>query len=187
MSSIGNLASTLLHAVLPINLFPNNTTASTTATSASTPLQQADSGQLSSFAQLASTLQQLQQSNPAEYSQVTQKIAANLQSAAQTAQASGNTTAAAQLNQLATDFSNASSTGQLPNLQDLAQAVGGHHGHHHHGSGSSDSSGTTSTSSSAVGQLLSSLQSGASQNTSLNAATIIQNTLTSAGITTSAV
>ena len=104
MSSIGNLASTLLHAVLPINLFPNNTTASTTAANALTSVQQPDSGQLSSFAQLANTLQQLQQSNPAEYTQVTQKIAANLQSAAQTAQASGNTTSAAQLNQLSTDF-----------------------------------------------------------------------------------
>jgi len=185
MSSIGNLASTLLHAVLPINLFPNNTTASTTAATALTSVQQADSGQLSSFAQLASTLQQLQQSNPAEYTQVTQKIAANLQSAAQTAQASGNTTAAAQLNQLATDFSNASASGQLPNLQDLAQAVGGHHGHHHHGSGSSDSSATTSSGSSPVSQLLASLQSGATQNSSLNAATIIQNTLSGAGVVTS--
>jgi aromatic ring hydroxylase len=174
MSSIGNLASTLLHAVLPINLFPNNTTASTTGASALTSAQQPDSGQLSSFAQLANTLQQLQQSNPTEYTQVTQKIAANLQSAAQTAQASGNTTAAAQLNQLATDFSNASATGQLPNLQDLAQAVGGHHGHHHAaGSGS------------AVSQLLSSLESASSQNGSVNAATVIQNTLTSSGITTS--
>jgi hypothetical protein len=186
MSSIGNLASNLLSAVLPVNLFPNNTTASTTAATSltSTSVQQPDSGQLSSFAQLASTLQQLQQSNPAEYTQVTQKIAANLQSAAQTAQASGNTTAATQLNQLATDFSNASATGQLPNLQDLAQAVGGHHGHHHHGSGSSDSSTSTSDSSSAVSQLLASLQPGSTQNSSLNAAAIIQNTLTTAGVST---
>jgi hypothetical protein len=173
MSSIGSLASTVLHAVLPINLFPNNTTASTTAASALTSVQQPDSGQLSSFAQLAGTLQQLQQSNPAEYTQVTQKIAANLQSAAQTAQASGNTTAATQLNQLATDFSNASATGQLPNLQDLAHAVG-HHGHRN-----------AANNSSAVSQLLTSLQSGNSQNSSLSAASIIQSTLTSAGITTS--
>ena len=173
MSSIGNLASTLLHAVLPINLFPNNTTASTTAANALTSVQQPDSGQLSSFAQLAGTLQQLQQSNPAEDTQVTQKIAANLRSAAQTAQASGNTTSAAQLNQLSTDFSNASATGQLPNLQGLAQAVG-HHGHRSAASGGS-----------AVSQLLTSLQSGSSQNSSVNGAAIIQNTLTSSGITTS--
>jgi Fic family protein len=173
MSSIGNLAGTLLHAVLPINLFPNNTTASTTAASALTSVQQPDSGQLSSFAQLAGTLQQLQQSNPAEYTQVTQKIAANLQSAAQTAQASGNTTAATQLNQLSSDFSNASATGQLPNLQDLAQAVG-HHGHRN-----------ATSSGSAVSQLLTSLQSGTSQNSSTNAASIIQSTLSSAGVTAS--
>ena len=174
MSSIGNLASTVLHAVLPINLFPNNNTSNTTAASTSSSVQQPDSGQLSSFAQVANTLQELQQSNPAQYTQVTQKIAANLQSAAQTAQASGNTAGAAQLNQLANDFSNASATGQLPNLQDLARAVG-HHGHHHAaGSGSS-----------AVNQLLTSLESGSSQNTSTNAASIIQSTLTSSGINTS--
>ena len=174
MSSIGNLASTLLHAVLPVNLFPNNTTASTTATSTLTSVQPPDTGQLSSFAQLAGTLQQLQQSNPAEYTQVTQKIAANLQSAAQTAQASGNTTAASQLNQLSSDFSNASATGQLPNLQDLAHAVGGHHGHR-----------SAASAGSAVDQLLTSLESGSSQNSSVNAASIIQSTLTSAGVTTS--
>src|ERR1019366_2800930 len=44
----------------------------------------------------------------------------------------GNTTAATQLNQLATDFTSASKSGQLPSVQDLAQAVGGHHHHHHH-------------------------------------------------------
>ncbi len=78
------------------------------------------------------TLQQLQQSNPTNYQQVTQQIATNLQAAAQTAQSEGNTTAANQLNQLATDFTNASTSGQLPNIQDLAQAMGGHHHHHHH-------------------------------------------------------
>jgi hypothetical protein len=99
-----------------------------------------DNGQLSPFAQILSTLQQLEQSNPAQYQQVTQQIGANLQSAAQTAQASGNTTAANQLNQLATDFTNASKSGQLPNIQDLSQAVGGHHHHHHGGHGHSVSS-----------------------------------------------
>jgi hypothetical protein len=87
--------------------------------------QGSDSGQLSPFAQLVSTLQQVQQQNPAEYQQLTQQIAANLQSAAQTAQTDGNSSQANQLGQLATDFSKASGSGQLPNLQDLAQAVGG--------------------------------------------------------------
>ena len=184
MSSIGNLLTGLLHSVLPVNLLPNNTTAGNLTTSTtSTLIQQPDIGQLSGFAQLAATLQQLQQSNPAQYKQVTQQIAANLQSAAQTAQASGNTAAAAQLNQLATDFTNASNSGQLPNLQDLANAVGGGH-HHHHGGGDA----TSSSSNSPLTQFLASLQAGTTQSsttqgTSLNAATIIQNTLTSAGIT----
>ena len=121
--------------------------------------QNADSSQLSPFAQLMSTLQQLQQSNPAQYQQVTQQISTNLQSAAQTATSNGNTAAATQLNQLSTDFANASQSGQLPNIQDLAQAVGGggHHHHHHHaasapaGSDSSSSAwGTSSTEASAT-------------------------------------
>lgn len=183
MSSIGNLASSLLHAVLPVNLFPNNTTAGKlTGTAASSLIQQPDSGQLSPFAQLAGTLQQLLQTNPAQYKAVTQQIATNLQSAAQTATASSNTTAASQLTQLATDFSNASSSGQLPNLQDLASAIGGgHHGHHNGGS----LSGSTSSSGSALSSFLATLQGNGAQNISaLNPATIIQSTLTSAGITT---
>jgi aromatic ring hydroxylase len=188
MSSIASLAGGLLQSILPTSLLTNNTTASSLASAtSSSATQQPDSGQLSPFAQLAGTLQQLLQSNPAEYKQVTQQIATNLQTAAQTATASGNTTAAAQLTQLATDFSNASSSGQLPNLQDLAHAVGGGHHGHHHGGGSSAASGSSSSSSSASSALsgfLASLQANGTQNSSaLNAATIIQNTLTSAGIT----
>jgi hypothetical protein len=172
--------------VLGTALLPNNTTASNlTSASSSSPALPPDSGQLSSFAQIASELQQLQQSNPTQYQHVTQQIAKNLQAAAQTAQSTGNSTAAAQLNQLATDFTNASTTGQLPNLQDLATAIGGGH-HHHHGGGSNASSSSSSTSTTgALSQLLASLQASGSQNGSLNAATIIQNTLTSAGITSS--
>jgi hypothetical protein len=147
-----------------------------------------------------STLQQLQLSNPAQYQQVTQQIATNLQTAAQTATSDGNTTAATQLNQLATDFTNASQSGQLPDVQDLAQAVGGghHHHHHHHAasatSGSDGSSGTTTTgttttgtsSSSDISQLLSQIQAAfqanATQNDSLDPASIIFNTLNSAGV-----
>jgi hypothetical protein len=104
---------------------------------------QADSSQLSPFAQLMSTLQQLQQSNTAEYQQVTQQIATNLQAAAQTATADGNTTAATQLNQLSTDFTNASTSGQLPNAQSLAQALGGGHHHHHFHADSAGAQGDT--------------------------------------------
>lgn len=181
MSTIGNIASTLLHAVLPVNLFPNNTTASTALTASSALTQQPDTGQLSPFAQSITTLQQLQQTNPAQYQQVTQKIAANLQGAAQSAQAGGNTAAATQLNLLATDFTNASTSGQLPNLQDLATAVGsgGHHRFSSLGSGAESSAG-----SSALTQFLTSVQSPATSGSSLNAASIIQSTLTSAGVGT---
>jgi hypothetical protein len=195
MSAISSLASGLLHGVLPTSLVTNNTTASSLATITSpTIAQPTDIGQVSSLGQLLGTLQQLQQSNPAQYQQVTQQIATNLQSAAQTAQAGGNTAAANQLTQLSTDFTAASSSGQLPNLQDLARAVGGHHGHHHHASraADSDSGSTAPTSTTApagsasqvLSQFLSAFQSSPAQNTSLNPASIIQNTLTSAGIGT---
>ena len=91
---------------------------------------QRDNTQLSSFAQVLNALQPLQPSNPSQYGQVTQQIAANLQRAAQTAQANGNTTAAGELNSLATDFTSASQSGQLPNVQDVAKAIGGRHHHH---------------------------------------------------------
>ena len=165
--------------------------------------QQPDNGQLSPFAQLMSTLQQIQQATPTEYKQVTQQIATNLQSAAQTATTDGNTAAATQLNQLATDFKNASTTGQLPNIQDLAQAIGGHHHHHHHahaasadsdanstssGSSSSASSDSAASSSNSVAnqmlaQLLAAFQTNETQNSALDPMSIINNTLSQAGIT----
>jgi hypothetical protein len=87
---------------------------------------------LSRFAQMLSSLQQLQQSDPAKYQQVTSQIATNLQTAAKAATADGNTSKAAELNQLANDFTNASQNNTLPNIQDLAQAAHGAHSHHHH-------------------------------------------------------
>ena len=179
---------------------------STSGTSGAARLLQADSSHLSPFAQLASALQQLQQSDPTKYAQVTQQIATNLQSAAQTAQSQGNSSAASQLTQLATDFSSASQSGQLPNLQDLAQAVGGSGGHHHHGHAHSDSdsgsvasstasSGSSGSLSQTLNQILSLLQSSLGQNAqsstagsstqsaSLDPAAIILNTLNSAGVT----
>ncbi|SPE38791.1 hypothetical protein SBA6_950014 [Candidatus Sulfopaludibacter sp. SbA6] len=151
---------------------------------------QPDTSQLSPFAQLLNTLQQLQQSDPTKYQQVTQQIATNLQTAAQTAQTNGNTTAANQLNQLASDFTNASTNGQLPNIQDLAQAVGGHHHRHSHstsaGSGSdSSTSGSSSGTSQALDQILAAFRTTATQNDSLNPMTIVLNTLSSSGISAS--
>ena len=160
------LSSTLQSAGLP------------TKTRASSLQSPSDNSQLSPLVQLMNTLQQLQQSDPAKYQQLTQQIATNLQAAAQTAQSSGNTTAATQLNQLATDFTNASKSGQLPNIQDLAQAMGGHHHHHHQASSTSGASSTSST----LDQLLASFQAGAAQNDSLDPMSIIQSTLSSSGI-----
>jgi hypothetical protein len=139
------------------------------------------------------SLQQLQQSDPSKYQQVTQQIATNLQSAAQTAQADGNSIAATQLNQLSTDFSNASTTGQLPNIQDLAQATAGHHhhggGHHHMHAASSDPDSsstdpsTTGTLNQTLSQRLSNLQANGTANGSLDPMAIILNTLSGAGVT----
>jgi len=170
-----NNVSNLLQSVLSTTLQSAGLTTKTSSSSLQLP---SDSSQLSPFVQLMNTLQQLQQSDPTKYQQVTQQIATNLQAAAQTAQSSGNTTAATQLNQLATDFTNASKNGQLPNIQDMAQAMGGHHHHHHHSGGSSSSSST-------VDQLLAAFQTSTTQNSSLDPMSIILNTLSTSGIGTS--
>jgi hypothetical protein len=162
------------------------------ASAGTTATQTQDNNNLSPFAQVMSELQQLQQSNPTQYQQVTQQIATNLTAAAQTATTAGNTTAASQLTQLATDFTNASTSGQLPNISDLAKAVSGQHHHHHHGGhffpvsdatpiGASPSTSSTNTSQT-MSQLLSTLQSTATQNSALDPMSIILNTLSSAGI-----
>jgi len=195
MGSINNLSSNYLQSILNnavqnSGLNPN----SASAVGSSPAALPTDNQQLSPFAQLVSQLQQLQQSDPTKYQQVTQQIATNLQSAAQTAQADGNTIAANQLNQLSTDFSNASTSGQLPNLQDLAQATTGHHhhggGHHHaHAASDPDSSSTDPTSTSSLSQtlsqLLSGLQTSGTADGSLDPMAIILNTLSNAGLTSS--
>jgi hypothetical protein len=202
-SSINNLSSSYLQSLLGSALQNTGLTANSTGNglniNASSTGIPSDNSQLSPFAQLLSTLQQLQQTNPTQYTQVTQQIATNLQTAAQTAQTDGNTTAATQLNQLATDFTSASKTGQLPNIQDLAQAVGGGHHRHHHahaasgdsdsdsgdsatGSSSSSSSSSSGSASQSLSQLLASFQSSGNPNDSLNPLAIILNTLSSSGI-----
>ena len=183
------LNSVLQNAGLTIDQ-ANNSLASV----GTTAIQTQDNNNLSPFAQVMSELQQLQQSNPTQYQQVTQQIATNLTTAAQTATTAGNTTAASQLTQLATDFTNASTSGQLPSISDLAQAIGGHHHHHHHGghsgaasdstSSTSGTSSSTSTSSASqtLSQLLAAFQSTATQDSALDPMSIILNTLSSAGI-----
>jgi len=172
MSSINNVSS-YLQSVLTSTLQSAGVTQNSSNTSQVS--QAADNSNLSPLAQLMNTLHELQQSNPTKYQQVTQQIAANLQSAAQTAQSQGNTAAANQLNQLSQDFTTASQTGQLPNANDLAKAHGHHHHHHSHGgSESSSSTDTTSTSSTSDTQT----------QRSLNPMSIIWNTLSQAGVTT---
>jgi hypothetical protein len=160
-----------LQSIFSTALQGTGLTTNTTGNSVSgVGLSQPDSSQLSQFAQLMNTLQQLQQSDPAKYQQVTQQIATKLQGAAQTAQADGHPTLASLLNKLGTDFANASKSGQLPNFPDLAQAIAGHHHHHHHASSTSADSDSGSTTGSA------------SSTGSLDPTAIITNTLSSAGI-----
>jgi len=176
-----------------INNYFNNRTASVLSSglqganlSTSSGAPGSNSGKLSPFAQLLSTLQQLDQSNPGQYQQVTKQIATNLQTAAATATKSGNSAEASQLSTLAKDFGSASQSGQLPNLQDLAAAIGG--GHHLHGHASSTASTSSAGSASPTSpnatlqQLLASFQAGANQNNSTNPMSIVMSTLSSAGI-----
>jgi hypothetical protein len=190
ISSLNNLSSSYLQSILSASLQNSSPSGkSSSSTGATSVTAQPENGQLSPFAQIMSTLQQLQESNPTEYQQVTQQIATNLQTAAQTATADGLTTQATQLNQLATDFTNASQSGQLPNVQDLAQAIGGGHHHHHHSHGaasdadsSSSSSSSSTSSTSQLSQLLAAFQTNTTQNDALNPLSIITSTLSSAGI-----
>ena len=107
-------------------------------------------------------LEQLQQASPSQFKQVSGQIAANLQSAAQTAQAHGDPAAANQLTQIGKEFSIPSQNGQLPDGHSLAQAIGGHHHHHFHGAHA--------------------FQDGGAQNDATDPLSIISNTLSSAGV-----
>ena len=148
-SPINNLTSSLLQEILGSSLQGIGLTASPTSAGVSHTPTHSDNGQLSPFAQQLSTLQQLEESSPTNYEQVTAQIATNLQSAAQTAGAERNTSAASQLNQLATVFNNASQSGQVLNLSDLTQAVGASNGHRQHHRDISSSSASSDTSSDA--------------------------------------
>jgi len=167
MTPVNSLTASYIQSVLGSAL---QGTASTTGSNSS-PALQSDSSSLSPFARMLSSLQQLQQYDPAEYQQVTQQIAANLQKASETAQAGGNAAAATQLAQLSTDFGNASKTGQLPDVQDLAQAAGAHRGHGHHHHHAQATSGSTDSS-----------QPGGAGNSAADPLSIIVNTLSQGGV-----
>jgi predicted secreted protein len=195
---IASLASGLVQSLFPSST-NNAASSSTSASSTSASTLPSDSNQLSPLGQILGSLQQLQQTNPSQYQQVTLQISNNLQTASQSATSSGNTALASELTQLSTDFKNASTSGQLPNVQDLAQAVGGGHHHHHHGGGgasaassSSSTSATdpssasianpaTTTAATGLSALLQSL-TGTQNNSTLNPQSIILNTLSSAGV-----
>lgn len=74
------------------------------------------------FAQVLNSLEQAQQTSPAQYRTLTRQISAGLQAGAQSATASGNSALAGQLSRLSADFTVASNSGQLPSVPDLAQA-----------------------------------------------------------------
>jgi hypothetical protein len=189
INPLASLSSSYLQSILSSTLQKAGVTANASSSNALGAIDaaaQLDNSQLSPFAQLMSTLQQLQQTDPTKYQQVTQQIATNLKSAAQTAQSNGSTAAANQLNQLANDFTSALKSGQLPNVQDLAKAVGGHHYHHHSHAAPADSdsdSNASSSSSSSQSQPLSTAQTNGNNSAGLNPLSIILNTLSNAGLT----
>jgi hypothetical protein len=110
-------------------------TSSTVSSSTGTSSTGADGSSISPQGDLMSKLQQLQQTDPAEFKAVTQQISAQLKTDA------GNATGpqADFLNKLSANFAAASSSGTMASLQPQHGAQsgssGGHHHHHHHGGG----------------------------------------------------
>jgi len=122
IGSIVNLASGYLQSLI------TGGSANSSSQSSIAPTGNGTGANTSPFARILSSLQQLQQSNPSQYTQVTQQISTSLQTTANSATAAGNTGFASEVSQLSTDFQKASTSGQLPNVQDLARAIGvGHH------------------------------------------------------------
>jgi len=107
---------------------------------------------LSPFAQMMTELQQMEQANPAQYSQVSQQISTNLAAASSTALARGNTKLATSLSTLSKDFASASQSGQLPNITDLMSTM---QTARQSGNDGSYPSGTASSGSFTIGHLLS--------------------------------
>ena len=125
MNPLSSLQSTLFQ---PLS---NNTAAGNTNSVSPAATLQDSTANISPIAQFLSNLQQMQKQNPDQFKQVTATIASKLQQAATNAQSQGNSAWANQLNQLASQFQTASTTGQMPAVQSLQQA--GESGHHHHG------------------------------------------------------
>lgn len=85
---------------------------------------------LSEAAQLFSKLQNLSQTNPSQFKQLTSQISSQLQTAAQSATGS----AQSFLSTLSTEFQSASQTGTTAPLRpaQAQTAIGGHRHHHYH-------------------------------------------------------
>jgi hypothetical protein len=148
-------------------LLANQASTATATSSGSVPT---DSSAISSFANLMSELQQLQQNDPTKFKAVMADIASTLKTDAQNATGSQ----ASALNNLAAKFDQAAQTGQMPNLQPQGQqGAGGHHHHHHHVQ-SYQSQAADGTSSAASGS--------SSQQTPFNLVQVIQNALQTAGV-----
>lgn len=112
--------SSTLGATSALTQPSNDGDADDVAASGATPR---DNSQVSQRAQLMHQLQQLAQSNPEKFKQVTAALAQELSDAA--GQASG--AQAQHLTDLSKAFDQASQTGQLPQRPE--------HAHHHHGAG----------------------------------------------------
>lgn len=183
-----NLAGGFLQSLITGPAKGSSSAKTTAAVTPSGSVGTKGADQLSPFAQILSSLQQLEQSNPIQYQKVTQQIASSLQTGAQSATATGNPVLASQLTQLSTDFTNASTSGQLPSVNDLAQAIGGGHHRHHHGGGQPSTSGSASSANDNASNLseflqtLNAPQPGTNMNNALDALSIIDNTLSAAGI-----
>ena len=121
-----------------------------TSGSSSVASSSRDGSSLSSAAKLFSTLQNLSQSNPAEFKKISSQLASQLQQAAKDAKDPGQADA---LNQLATNFQNAAKSGNFSDLFSQSGSVastshiGGHHHHYHVGADSDDNSSSSSSSS----------------------------------------
>jgi hypothetical protein len=170
MSPIFNLASGYIQSLFGSTSGSSASNSTTTSTTGSSSGGLQGPGGLSEFAQVLNSIQQLQQANPSLYAQDMSQISGNLQTAAQSATTNGDSRAASELNQLSTDFKNASTSGQLPSLGDLAQAVGGRH-HHGHAFHAFQTSGLSASGLSA---------SAPGTNSGFNPLTIIENTLSTA-------
>jgi hypothetical protein len=179
MTSLIGLSGSYVQSILGAAFSGGSKTNQAATNTAGVGSQAPDTRQLSPFAQILSSLQELQQSDPSKFAQVTQQISVNLASAANSAQSNGNTAAAGQLNQLAADFKAISQNGQVGNVQDLAQAIHGHHHRHSHAA-SADSQNAGATS--GANLLLSAFQTNGVQGATPDPLSIISSTLSNDGV-----